>query len=483
MIKILGHHISTLSITLAFYETLIFMCVLYSFIFIMSFFFNIPVPEKLSMVIILALTATIAAGSLGLYNQRIFGDFKEFIWRIALTLPLILLAVLFVSFAYGEITATDQSPFYLATAFGIPAGLLLVILGRGICFRIPGIKAFRRRILVLGTGEMADRLAALETSQPYRHYEIIGFVALGDDPAPLGEKWRVFDRSCIETRHDLLKICSDHNINEVIFAASERRRANSNTFGLPVWDLLECRLMGIHVAEYASFWERETGRIDLDHLRPGWLIFSEGFRNSSRRMIAKRFFDVITALLLVILTLPVLVAAAIAVKLSSPGPVFYRQERVGVNGKPFNLIKFRSMPIDAEKNGPVWGTVKDKRATGVGSLLRRTRIDEIPQVFNVLRGDMSFIGPRPERPVFVEELSRELDFYGERHAVRPGISGWAQINYPYGASVADAKQKLSYDLYYIKNGSLFLDIIILFQTFRVVLWPEGSKEKVGAVVR
>lgn len=239
---------------------------------------------------------------------------------------------------------------------------------------------------------------------------------------------------------------------------------------------MECKLAGLSVTEFSSFWERQTGQIDLDAVSPSWLIFSEGFRSSWARTVAKRMFDIIVALMVLVLTLPITVLAAIVIRLDSPGPVFYRQERVGAQGRSFWILKFRSMRTDAEKDGVArWAQSNDSRVTRVGKFMRRTRIDEIPQIINVLIGDMSFVGPRPERPVFVENLKQKIPYYDVRHRVKPGITGWAQINYPYGASDEDARAKLAYDLYYVKNGNLFLDAVVLFQTARVVLWQEGAR--------
>ena len=245
-------------------------------------------------------------------------------------------------------------------------------------------------------------------------------------------------------------------------------------------DLIGCRRnhveQGVRVTGYLSFVERELGRIVLDDLDPNWLIFSDGFDKSVFRDAAKRAFDLIVSLLLLLFTLPITAVAALLIKLDSPGPVFYRQERVGRDGRTFTLTKFRSMRVDAEQQGgPRWAAEKDDRITEVGAFIRQTRIDELPQIINVLRGEMSIIGPRPERPFFVDTLTDAIPFYGERHRVKPGITGWAQINYPYGASIEDAREKLSYDLYYVKNTSLFLDVIILLQTVRVILWPSGVR--------
>jgi sugar transferase (PEP-CTERM system associated) len=275
------------------------------------------------------------------------------------------------------------------------------------------------------------------------------------------------DEKKLPEGHTLTHIAEEKLVDEIVIATRDRR-------GLPIDALLDCKLKGITITEYLTFWERENGQIDLEALQPSWLFFSDGFRMNWFPNLIKRLFDVVVSLVFLTLTFPVIGLTAIALRLEGAGPIFYVQERVGLNGRRFPLMKFRSMSTNAETDGvPRWATANDQRITRVGALIRKTRIDEIPQVINVLRGDMSFIGPRPERPFFVETLMKEIPYYNERHRVKPGISGWAQINYPYGASVEDARQKLTYDLYYVKNRSLFLDFVILLQTARVILWPEG----------
>ena len=256
----------------------------------------------------------------------------------------------------------------------------------------------------------------------------------------------------------------------MVLALEERRNA------LPLKDLLRIKTAGVHVNDFSSFIERETGRVDLDTLNPSWLIFSDGF--SSGRMlssVAKRMFDILASGVLLLLTLPVVALFALLVKLDSHGPAFFRQRRVGLYGEPFDVIKLRSMRSDAEKDGAKWAEKDDPRVTRIGRFIRTVRIDELPQAWSVLRGHMSFVGPRPEVPAFVEQLEDKLPFYAERHMVKPGITGWAQINYPYGASVEDARAKLEYDLYYAKNYTPYLDLLILLQTLRVILWPEGAR--------
>jgi sugar transferase (PEP-CTERM system associated) len=255
-----------------------------------------------------------------------------------------------------------------------------------------------------------------------------------------------------------------------VLALEERRNA------LPLEDLLRAKTTGVRVHEFASFIERESGRVDLRSLNPSWLIFSDGFSGGRRvSTVAKRVFDLVFSSILLAISAPVVLLAALAVKVETKGPAFYRQRRVGLYGEPFELIKIRSMRIDAEVGGTaVWAQKDDPRVTRVGNFLRKTRIDELPQAWSVFKGKMSFVGPRPERPQFVHDLETRLPYYAERHVVKPGITGWAQINYPYGASVEDAREKLEYDLYYAKNYSPFLDLLILMQTVRVILWPENA---------
>ena len=258
---------------------------------------------------------------------------------------------------------------------------------------------------------------------------------------------------------------------EVVLALQERRNA------LPLKDLLRVKTTGVTVSDISTFLERETGRIDLNSVNPSWLIFSDGF--ASGQMMSsffKRAFDIVASLLLLIATLPVILITILLIKIESKGPAFYRQRRVGLYNQSFDILKLRSMRQDAEIGGnAVWAAERDPRITRIGRFIRKVRIDELPQTWTVLKGEMSFVGPRPERPQFVEQLEQQLPYYAERHMVKPGITGWAQINYPYGASIEDARHKLEYDLYYAKNYSPFLDLLIMLQTLRVVLWPTGAR--------
>ena len=341
--------------------------------------------------------------------------------------------------------------------------IALLIANRLLVGGILGASAFRRRVLVLGSGLRAQRLRALG-ERPESGFAIVGYIAMNEGDKHVEE---AIPRSAI---HDLNRFVENLGVSEVVLALEERRNA------LPLKDLLRIKTAGVHVNDFSSFLERETGRVDLDTVNPSWLIFSDGF--SSGRAVssaAKRIFDVTASSLLLLGTFPLIALFALLVKLDSRGPAFFRQTRVGLFGVPFELIKLRSMRTDAEAQGAQWAKKDDPRVTRVGRLIRKLRIDELPQAWSVLKGEMSFVGPRPERPQFVEDLEDKLPYYAERHMVKPGITGWAQINYPYGASIEDSRHKLEYDLYYAKNYTPFLDLLILLQTLRVVLWHEGAR--------
>jgi len=244
---------------------------------------------------------------------------------------------------------------------------------------------------------------------------------------------------------------------------------------VPVGELLRSKRAGVRIFSDVEFREQQLRRIDLDHLEPDWMLFADGLTCSRLEMVGRRIGDILVSLLLLVATLPVMALTALLIRLDSPGPVLYRQERVGLHGRVFTLLKFRSMRQDAEARGPAWAAQQDPRVTRVGAFIRRTRIDELPQLMNVLKGEMGFVGPRPERSHFVDQLAEVIPFYRDRACVKPGITGWAQVNYPYGASIEDARQKLSYDLYYVKHRNLFLDVLILFATVRVILFQEGAR--------
>jgi len=323
----------------------------------------------------------------------------------------------------------------------------------------------RRRLLLLGSGRPAEIVVeAVNGSDP--NYEMVGCV----DGIPERVGQRLHGVNILGTVQDLARVSRMTRPDVIVVALTERRQS------LPLPEILDCKLRGIEVEDWPSFYEKLTGKILVTDLRPSWLIFSDGFKKSDVTLSLKRGMDLLLAVTGLLLTLPLFPLIALLIKLDSPGPVFYRQERLGQGGKIFSLIKFRSMWVDAERQtGPVWAIERDPRITRVGRILRRTRLDELPQLINVLRGEMSAVGPRPERPALAGEIQEKVPFYVHRLVVKPGLTGWAQIKYRYGASVKDSLEKLQYDLYYIKNLSIFLDLLILLQTLHVLLLAKGSR--------
>jgi sugar transferase (PEP-CTERM system associated) len=397
--------------------------------------------------------------AVGAYQADVLVSTRQAIMRltVAISLGVIFLSLLF--FFLPSITFWRSSLFY---AMLIAIGGLVGV--RVLFGKLLGGERFKRRIVVLGAGPRAARLGLLERANG-SSFVIAGYVAMGE---PVVAVENAIARADIP---NLSAHVVELGALEVVLAIEERRNA------LPLKDLLRVKTTGVHVNEFSTFLERETGRIDLASVNPSWLIFSDGF--ASGRMLTamiKRAFDVVASALLLLLALPVILVTAVAIKLESRGPAFYRQRRVGLYNEPFDILKLRSMRQDAEVGGKaVWAAERDPRITRIGRFIRMVRIDELPQCWSVLTGQMSFVGPRPERPQFVNELEEHLPFYAERHMVKPGITGWAQINYPYGASIEDARHKLEYDLYYAKNYTPFLDLLILLQTLRVVLWPSGAR--------
>jgi len=322
------------------------------------------------------------------------------------------------------------------------------------------------RILIVGSGKLAVEVAREVLSRPDAGYRIVGFV--GTDSELLGKS--LINPRVIGLTEQLGEIVKKEKIDRIVVAMGERRGH------LPTDRLLQLSLAGeVSIEEGASFYERVTGRVSLNMMRPSWLIFSGRGRQARLATLSRDAVHWIVALIGFILSLPIMFVTGILIKLESRGPIFYKQDRVGKNGRTFVLTKFRSMRVDAEKSGPVWASKGDDRTTRVGRIIRKVRIDEIPQFWNILRGQMSFVGPRPERPHFVAQLAEEIPYYEQRHLIAPGLTGWAQIKYPYGASIEDARQKLQYDLFYIKNYSLILDAIIMFETIKIILFGRGAQ--------
>jgi sugar transferase (PEP-CTERM system associated) len=323
-----------------------------------------------------------------------------------------------------------------------------------------------RRVVVIGAGKRANNLAKLRRRSDLFGLKLIGFIPME------GEQTEVEESRLLKVNGNLQEYAIEQGVNEYVVAVDDRRK------NFPLDDLLDCKMAGVHVSDILTVFEEVTGKIRLDLINPSWMVFSDGFENKPTREIGKRIFDLLSAIVVLLVAWPfmLITAAAIFIESGFKGPIFYSQQRIGLGGHAFNVYKFRSMTVDAEQNGEAqWAQKKDARVTKVGNIIRLLRIDELPQIFNVLKGSMSFVGPRPERPVFVEQLSESIPYYGKRHQVKPGISGWAQLCYPYGSSEKDAKEKLQFDLYYIKNHSLFLDLTILLHTVEVVLFGKGAR--------
>ncbi|MBC7182920.1 MAG: TIGR03013 family PEP-CTERM/XrtA system glycosyltransferase, partial [Marinobacter sp.] len=342
----------------------------------------------------------------------------------------------------------------------------LMGIARSVFFDAVGSESFKRKVLVLGAGFRARQIHEdLKTPLNRKGFTLMGFIPLPDEPIEVSEEYLL---NIPTTLHQFIL---KHPVAEIVVAVDDRRK------GLPMEDLLECKMEGVKIVDGASFYERESRKVALEMVTRGWLVFSDGFTVSSVFGIGKRSLDLVAASALLLVGLPLMALTVIAIKIEDglKAPVLYSQERVGLNGRVFKVHKFRSMVTDAEKNGAVWAKKNDTRVTRVGEFIRKVRIDELPQIFNVLNGTMAFVGPRPERPMFVEQLSEKIPFYSERHRVKPGLTGWAQLCFAYADNEEDTREKLRYDLYYIKNQSLLLDLLIIIQTVEVVLFKKGSR--------
>jgi len=411
--------------------------------------------------VIFAAAMFVSLMAFGLYSSRQRARIAGIVLRLfaAVAIGTLVMAVL-LSFVPNPWIGSGVLAFAAVGAF------ICTSSSRTVFGRIVDEDRFKRRVLVYGTGRRAMSIIGLRRRADRRGFALVGFVA------PEGEHCAVPAERVLSAPDGLLALCKQHDVDEVVVAMDDRRRS------FPIRELLDCRLAGIDVTELLTFLERETGRVHIDVLNPSWMIFGEGFRRDSLRLLSSRMLDLTASIVILVLTLPVMLLTALAIKIEDGwrAPVLYRQERVGLGGRVFQLLKFRSMRPDAESNGqPQWAQKNDPRVTRVGAVIRKLRIDELPQILNVLRGHMSLVGPRPERPQFVAELAEKIPYYVQRHCVKPGITGWAQLCYPYGSSEQDALEKLQLDLYYIKNNSLLFDLAILVQTAEVVFLGKGAR--------
>jgi sugar transferase (PEP-CTERM system associated) len=418
-----------------------------------------PLLPKAAVVAVIVLLSLIAMG-LYQFNQRLY--FRETVVRIVVALGVASLAIAGVFNAFPHIMISRD-----IASIAVGYALVMILLFRFLFSRRIDQNIFRRRTMIYGAGDRAASLFDLRRKADRRGFKIVGRLAAPGDTI-VGDRSDVF----MTNGKSIIEYVRDTGADEIVIAMDERRG------NFPIRELLDARLQGISVIDLVEFLERETGKIPIELVNPGWLIFSEGFHISRFRRISQRALDIIVCAGLILCTWPIMLFIVLATKIEDglAAPVLYRQCRVGRGGRRFQLFKFRSMAVNAEADGKaVWADENDARITLVGRFLRKSRLDELPQAFNVLRGDMSLVGPRPERPEFVKTLQAEIPYYAERHTVKPGVTGWAQLRYVYGASQEDAKEKLQYDLYYVKNQSLTLDIMILLQTVEVVLWGKGAR--------
>ena len=473
--RILRHYVGLPTIVVALTEGCLFLLALWAFGFIgkcESCYFDDVVDLEFYEALLVTGAFLVIVSAVGLYNRDAFVDFRVFAQRFVLASQMVLLPTVI---GIGILRSTAELPFgwYIGIlTLAVLVYFVVIFTLRVLLFWTANFDLLKRRVVILGQGPLADTVANYVNREGSSHLRCVGRLAQGastiaGNTISLGNivaRARPFSRPAPYAR-----MAESLHAEEIVVATDDRR-------GLPVDELLRCRLQGIQVTDYLAFWEREAGQIDIDNVGAGWLAFAEGFRLDVWRLAIKRVIDVAVAIAFLIVFSPVLALAALAIKLDSRGSILFSQDRVGLDGRVFKVLKLRSMYEDAEKDGiPRWAVQGDDRVTRVGRFIRKTRIDELPQVINVLKGDMSFIGPRPERPFFVEQIRKEIPFYDLRHRVRPGITGWAQVNYQYGASMEDAKKKLAYDLYYVKNNDILLDAAILVQTVRVVLFGHGSR--------
>jgi len=417
-----------------------------------------PIAPKALIVAVVILVNLIAMG-LYQFHQRIY--FREAVIRVVVGIAAGCLVLAAISYVLPAVMISrDMAGIAVVYAFAL---LLVVRYG---FVRTVDENVFRHRTLVYGAGGRASSIRDLRRRADRRGFKVVGTVAAPGDTI-VGEK-----ASLTMDGKSITEFAIERNADEIVVAMDDRRG------NLPVRELLDAKIRGINVIDLMEFLERETGKIRIDLVNPGWLIFSSGFRTSSFRRFTKRLVDIVASATLLLVSWPIILLIAFAIKIEDgiSAPVLYRQRRVGRGHELFFVLKFRSMAVDAESDGKaVWAAEDDDRVTRVGQFLRKFRLDELPQLFNVLRGQMSLVGPRPERPEFVEGLLESIPYYAERHSVNPGVTGWAQLRYSYGSTEEDAIEKLQYDLYYVKNQSLILDIMIILQTVEVVLWSKGSR--------
>jgi sugar transferase (PEP-CTERM system associated) len=462
MIRIFRHYISRAYLILLIIEFAVFFAAMFwgsdvRFLFSQSWYTEEDITLASS---VFAFVLTLSCLGLGLYRRSLSWTDYSLLARASVSFILAFFAIITIYYLLPD-TLIARSVLVYALMFAF-LGLMIT---RLLFYRLANLEQLKRRVLVIGSGEKAQKLISINDAFIHKGFVIVGFIAFPDEK-------RLVDKNLIisSTKH-LNEIAEELEVDEIVIALDDKRKA------MPLDDLLDCKMSGTTIMDMLGFYEREQGLISLDNVYPSWLVFSDGFAQGGLRELEKRLFDIVASVLLLLVAWPFMLITMLAIFFEDGfgSPIFYRQTRVGENNINFDVLKFRSMRVDAEKNGAQWAQKKDNRVTRVGKLIRKCRIDELPQIFNVLTGEMSFVGPRPERPEFVHGFEQRIPYYRERHRVKPGITGWAQLCYPYGANEYDTIQKLQYDLYYVKNYSLFLDFSIMLSTVEVVLWGKGAR--------
>ncbi|MFV0276887.1 MAG: TIGR03013 family XrtA/PEP-CTERM system glycosyltransferase [Parahaliea sp.] len=465
-VRALNRHVHAVFYVLAAVEALLFIAAFHLGAHLYFLRDSVQMEDHISAILPRALifsAITVASmTAMGLYKPQLRDGSNGILLRLMSAFVLTILGMSFVFYLLPNLHLWRG-----VFAQSVMVAFVISLLGRWSFSRIVDNETLKTNVLVLGAGERA-RIAvnALRRKSDRRSFKFVGFVPMNDE-IPRVEEQPILELDC-----SLTEFALRHDIDEIVVTMDDRRGA------FPADELLRCRIEGIEVLDIGSFFEREAGKIMIDFLSPSWMVYASGFDRSIWRQMTKRLFDIVASFALLMVAWPLMLGALIAIKLEDGlfAPVIYRQQRVGLDGKVFELLKLRSMRVDAEGDGKArWASKNDSRITRVGSVLRRLRLDELPQIVTVLKGDMSLVGPRPERPEFVRQLEQKIPFYGARHQVKPGIAGWAQLHYPYGASEDDARRKLEYELYYVKNHNVFLDFMIILSTTEVVLFGAGVR--------
>jgi sugar transferase (PEP-CTERM system associated) len=422
---------------------------------------DIPTNLLAICAVVFALVVQLSSLALGLYNSKLRENYRGVLRRLLVSVAIGFFIVTLINPLYGQ-HALKIELLALSALFS----LIIASAFRYFTLQIDFFGFSKRVVLVLGAGDRASIIEKrMRRDVDRQGFYMHGFVIMPGDTAT-----GIVNENRIELDGSLVNYALEHGIDEIVVASDERRD------NLPVDELFACKIRGVEITEILDFIERETGQIAVNLIYPSWVIYSNGFASGNHlRNTLDWVFNAGIALLLIVVTWPVMLITALLIKLDEgmKAPIFYLQERVGLDGQAFNIYKFRSMRIDAEKNGAQMAAENDDRTTSIGKFIRKYRVDELPQILNVLRGDMGFVGPRPERPEFVQQLIKNLPYYNERHNVKPGLTGWAQLKYPYGSTQEDSLEKLKYDLYYIKHRSFMLDLLILIRTVEIVLFGKG----------